>query len=187
MEEQKTIKYDNILKFLNEVAVGSTIDISFIKKIELLIYKKLPKKYRTFQNAEDILQESALAYYNALKSGTQINYPATYFSTIAINKSIDFIRKESKTTTINIDNISNLVFDQPSLLTISGDLDSIKKLFRETKKDKRFLRQHRLYLLYRYYDMSNKEIRKNLRVGQNRLYAMKKEIIELFKDFVLIY
>ncbi|MBP5342732.1 RNA polymerase sigma factor [bacterium] len=127
---------------------------SFSKEIFNVIYSYVLNKY----DSEDLLQDTFISFLDKFPSFENLVEYKYFLIRIAINKSINFIKKNSKTTTLKDDYIIKSYDNYCDLENSKIIFDSVISLPEKLKI---------VIVLYYYNDLKIKEIAKTLKIGES--------------------
>ena len=80
-----------------------------------LIFNVVQKIIGNTEDASDIVQETFIVLYQALQKNTRIDYPRSWLYRVAVNRSIDYLKKQNRNG--NIEQAKNIATEEHSFET----------------------------------------------------------------------
>lgn len=150
-----------------------------IDKYEIPILKYIYSFIGDRTMAEDLCQETFISVYNKLYTYNNISKFSTWIYSIAHNKSIDYLRKTTKSREIAIDNIKDSLSREKSpqeIVEYKETLDSIESFI----KNLDIIDKQILYLRYAHPDVSFKDISNMMGMNES---TVKKRYYRLYDKY----
>ncbi|MBK1813515.1 RNA polymerase sigma factor [Clostridium sp. YIM B02505] len=150
-----------------------------IDKYEIPILKYIYSFIGDRAMAEDLCQETFISVYNKLYTYNSINKFSTWIYSIAHNKSIDYLRKVTKSREIAIDNMKDSLSREKSpqeIVEYKETLDSIEGFIKKLE----IIDKQILYLRYAHPDLSFKDISHMMGMNES---TVKKRYYRLYDKY----
>lgn len=165
---------------IEHVLQGEALYFEYIiDKYEIPILKYIYSFIGDRTMAEDLCQETFISVYNKLYTYNNINKFSTWIYSIAHNKSIDYLRKATKSREIAIDNIKDSLSKEKSpqeIVEYKETLDSIEGFI----KNLDIIDKQILYLRYAHPDTSFKDISNMMGMNES---TVKKRYYRLYDKY----
>ncbi|GFZ34213.1 DNA-directed RNA polymerase sigma-70 factor [Clostridium zeae] len=165
---------------VEKVLQGEALYFEYIiDKYEIPILKYIYSFIGDRTMAEDLCQETFISVYNKLYTYNNINKFSTWIYSIAHNKSIDYLRKITKSREIAIDNIKDSLSREKSpqeIVEYKETLDSIEGFI----KNLDIIDKQILYLRYAHPDVSFRDISSMMAMNES---TVKKRYYRLYDKY----
>lgn len=163
----------------NEVNIDMKNDTfeKLVKKHSRKLYNYLLKTLRNKEDAEDILQETLLAFYQKMDNVDKSAFKSYLFTT-AYHKSLNLIRKRKKNKEISSD---NLEFIPKREKPPAEKNQTITSALAQLKKDEAILIEMQYYQNFSYTEIA-KALDKTVSAVDSKLVRTKRKLREIIKN-----
>lgn len=108
MAKDSFISEEEILKGLSDPSTRRKAFEAVVKKYGQQLYWKIRAIVMTHEDADDVLQNTFLKAWASLNDFKNLSKLSTWLYRIAVNESLDMIRKRRRTTSVGIDSVKGL-------------------------------------------------------------------------------